>query len=156
MTQGDPLSPTIFNVVVDAVVSHWVMMALEEADKRGERGDEGRNQASLLYADYGMVASSDPRWLQCTFDALVRLFKLMGLQTNVGKTVSMVCQPCQAAGPKSEAAYGWKMTGKGVTYRERQKERVECGECGKEMAAGYLASHCMTQHGQAIEEHWSW
>ena len=24
VTQGDPLSPTIFNVVVDAVVQHWV------------------------------------------------------------------------------------------------------------------------------------
>ena len=24
VTQGDPLSPTIFNVVVDAVVRHWV------------------------------------------------------------------------------------------------------------------------------------
>ena len=23
VTQGDPLSPTIFNVVVDALVSHW-------------------------------------------------------------------------------------------------------------------------------------
>ena len=23
MTQGDPLPPTIFNVVVDAVVRHW-------------------------------------------------------------------------------------------------------------------------------------
>ena len=28
VTQGDPLSPTIFNVVVDAVVRHWVTMAL--------------------------------------------------------------------------------------------------------------------------------
>ena len=24
VTQGDPLSPTIFNVVVDAVVRHWI------------------------------------------------------------------------------------------------------------------------------------
>ena len=24
VTQGDPLSPTIFNVVVDAVIRHWV------------------------------------------------------------------------------------------------------------------------------------
>ena len=32
--QGDPLSPTIFNVVVDAVVRHWVTMTLEEAEKR--------------------------------------------------------------------------------------------------------------------------
>ena len=35
VTQGDPLSPTIFNVVVDAVLCHWVTMALEEAEKRG-------------------------------------------------------------------------------------------------------------------------
>ena len=46
VTQGDPLSPTIFNVVVDAVVRHWVTMALEEAEKRGERGKESRHQAA--------------------------------------------------------------------------------------------------------------
>ena len=28
VTQGDPLSPTIFNVVVDAVVRHWVTLPL--------------------------------------------------------------------------------------------------------------------------------
>ena len=35
VTQGDPLSHDIFNVVVDAVVRHWVTMALAEAEKRG-------------------------------------------------------------------------------------------------------------------------
>ena len=113
MTQGDPLSPTIFNVVVDAVVRLWVTMALEKAEKRGERGEEGRHQAALFYADNGMVASSDPRWLQWAFNALVSLFGRVGLQENVGKTVSMVCRPCQAAGTQSEAAYGRKMTGEG-------------------------------------------
>ena len=63
----------------------------------------------------------------------------------------MVFRPCQAAGTQSEAAYGRKMMGEEPTYRERQKERVACGECGKEMAAGLLASHWMTQHGQAKE-----
>ena len=43
VTQGDPLSPTIFNLVVDAVVRHWVTMALAKAEKRGERGDKGRH-----------------------------------------------------------------------------------------------------------------
>ena len=38
VTQGYPLSPTFFNVVVDAVVRHWVTMALQEAEKRGEGG----------------------------------------------------------------------------------------------------------------------
>ena len=31
VTQGDPLSPTIFNVVVDAVVRHWLLLATKEA-----------------------------------------------------------------------------------------------------------------------------
>ena len=29
MTQGNPLSPTIFNVVVDTVVHHWVSLVAE-------------------------------------------------------------------------------------------------------------------------------
>ena len=61
--QGDLLSPTIFNVVVDAVVRQWVTVIAEGAEERGERGQEGRHQNSLFYADNFMVASSDPRWL---------------------------------------------------------------------------------------------
>ena len=89
------------------------------------------HQTSLFYADNGMVASSDPHWLPWSFNALVGLFKRVGLQTNLGKTVSMVFRLCQAASNQSEAAYRRKMTGEGPTYRERQKERVKCGECGK-------------------------
>ena len=64
VTQGDPLSPTIFNVVVDSVVHHWVTLVVKDAEKRGGRGWEGRHQAALFYAYGGMVASSDPLWLQ--------------------------------------------------------------------------------------------
>ena len=53
--QGDPLSPTIFNVVVDAVVRHWVHGVVEEAEARQETGQEGRHQAVLFYVDNGMV-----------------------------------------------------------------------------------------------------
>ena len=35
MTQGEPLSPTIFNVVADAVVHHWISLVAE-----GEEGPE--------------------------------------------------------------------------------------------------------------------
>ena len=102
-----------------------------------------------------MVASSNPCWIQWAFNVLVSLFERVVLRTNVGKTVSMVRRQYQAAGTQLEAAYGRKMTGEGPTYRERQKEQVECGECGKEMVVGSLASHRMTQHGQAKEERWS-
>ena len=47
----------------------------------------------LFYADNGMIASSDPVWLQGAFNSLVGLFYRVSLQTNVGKTVDMVCHP---------------------------------------------------------------
>ena len=72
----------------------------------------------------------------------------MGLRTNVGKTFSLTYRPCPTAGNQSEEAYGLKMMGEGPTDQEREKERVKCGECGKEMAAGSLAFHRITQHGQ--------
>ena len=31
MTQGDPLSPTILNILVDAVVRKWLLIVAEEA-----------------------------------------------------------------------------------------------------------------------------
>ena len=60
VTQGDPLSPTIFNVVVDTVVRHWVDGLVDEAEEKGETGQEGRHQSAVFYADDGMVVSSDP------------------------------------------------------------------------------------------------
>ena len=117
VTQGDLLYPAIFNVVVDAVLRHWVTGVIADTEERGELGKEGRHQAALLYADDRMVASSDPRWLQGTFNTLVGLFDRVGLRTNVGKTVSMVCHPCQAAGKLTTEAYGRRVTGVGPTYR---------------------------------------
>ena len=96
VTQGDPLSPTIFNVVVNAVVRHWVNGIVKGADSRGETGREGQHQATLFYADNGMVVSSNPAWLQGAFTSMLGLFDRVVLWKNVGKTVSMVCHPCQA------------------------------------------------------------
>ena len=127
VTQGDLLSPTIFNVVVDAVVRHWVNGIMEQAEVRGEMGREGRHQATLLYTDYGMVTSLDPAWLLGAFTALVGLFDSVGLLTNVGKNVSMVCHPCQVgAGNRTEEAYGRSITGEGRSYADRKQERIEC------------------------------
>ena len=56
---------------------------------------------------------------------------------------NITCRPCPAAGNQSEEAYGRKMTGEGPTYWERKTEQVECGDCGKDMAAGSLESHQM-------------
>ena len=90
MTQGDPLSPTIFNVVLDDVVPNWVTVVIAGAEERGERGQKGRNQAALFYTYDGMVASYDPRWIQGAFNTRIGLFDRVGLRKNVRKTVGMV------------------------------------------------------------------
>ena len=48
-----------------------------------------------------MVALLDLRWLQGDFITLVSLLYRVGLWTNFGKTVGMVCFPLQAAGKQS-------------------------------------------------------
>ena len=61
-------------MVVDAVVRDRLLAMVEGVEERDERGQEGRHQADLFCADDGMVASSDPRWLQGVFNTLVSLF----------------------------------------------------------------------------------
>ena len=72
-------------MVVDAVVRHWLTIAVKEAERRGERGREVRHQAALFYADDGMIASSDPQWLQWAFTQLVGLFDRVGLKKTAEK-----------------------------------------------------------------------
>ena len=58
VTQGDPLSPTIFNVVVDTVVRHWIDGIVDEAGKREKR--ERRYNTSRRFFTPTTVWSS--RW----------------------------------------------------------------------------------------------
>ena len=60
VTQGYPFSPTIFNVVVDVVLRHWVYVVSEE-EKEVEEGPEGFGRdihrlMEYLYANDGILA----------------------------------------------------------------------------------------------------
>ena len=95
---------------------------MDEAKAKREMGQEGRHQSAVFYADDGMVIPSDHAWLQGAFNSLVAIFDIVGLLTNVGKTVSMVCHPCQAgARNRTEEEYCRRLTGKGRSYAERQR-----------------------------------
>ena len=119
---------------------------------------EGRDDTSWrFFADGGMVILSDPAWLQGAFSALVAIFDRVGLQTNVGKKVSMACHPCWAgSGNQTKAGYSWRVTGVWKTYAERQRERVAYGECGTVSAAGSMSSHLMTRHGKTARRQHLW
>ena len=90
MAQGDPLYPTIFNLVVDAVVRHWVSK-MEE----GEEGPEGWGREvkiciSFFYADNNLIDPTNLEWIQGTFDNLTVLFYRIWLWKNAGKMVDMI------------------------------------------------------------------
>ena len=89
VTQGDPLSPTIFNMVVGEGVRHWVTVTADSAEDRSRRRQEVRHQNNLLYHD-DIVTSSDLRCLQGDLSTSVGLFDRVGLKNSFGNTVGMV------------------------------------------------------------------
>ena len=56
VTQLYPISPNIFNIILDAVVRHCVAVMVERAGEQSGHGQEGRHQNSLFYLDDVMVA----------------------------------------------------------------------------------------------------
>ena len=67
---------------------------VEQAVGQDGHVQEVKHQSALFYADYSMVASSDPRWLQGGFSTLVGLFAQLVLKTHIGKSFGMVCRTC--------------------------------------------------------------
>ena len=73
VTQGYPLSPTIFNILVEAVVRNLMLLVSWGSGGRGGWGREVRHYAKFFYSNDGLVALTDPVWLQGEFDTLIGL-----------------------------------------------------------------------------------
>jgi hypothetical protein len=148
VTQGDIISPIIFNIVADAVIRHWLFtVSPEETDASDGLGDNITKRAALFYADDGLLASPDREWLQDAFTVLVDMFARVGLRTNTEKTQVMICTPGFIRTYYSTAAYKRKLSHQGDTYRQRKRRRTTCATCGKDLAEGSLLSHVRSQHG---------
>ena len=140
-TQGDTDSPIIFNIIIDAVIRKWT----EEKNNNTSR--------ALFYADDGLIENEDPDTLQQDLDLIIGLFEKVGLRTNESKTKFMVFRGPSAPKAISKQAYYRMVTGKGKTYNERRKERVQCTICGKEMCRGSLQRHMEKQHNLKPERY---
>ena len=69
------MSPTIFNVIVDAVNRNWVVVVggPQEGTVQG-LGESIQTLAVLFYTNDGIVASLESARLQGAFDVLTGLF----------------------------------------------------------------------------------
>ena len=91
--QGDVLSPTLFDIVVDAILREWhhqlpVLMAV-----------------LIYYADDGCLAGYSEIELQKGLDLLVDLFAQMGMKFNADKTKAMISVGTAPSRPHSNVAY---------------------------------------------------
>ena len=94
MTQGGPLSPTIFNLMVDAVIRDWLRQVVSaESARDGITSADIQQLLSCCYADDGLVLSRDPEMLQRVFDILTGLFDRVGLRTNTKKNAVTIMLP---------------------------------------------------------------
>ena len=67
VVQGDIISPTIFNIVCDAIIRAWILQVSpedrREAESRDGFGAFVRERLGQLYADDGLLASRNADWL---------------------------------------------------------------------------------------------
>ena len=143
VTQGGPLSPTLFNLLVDAVVREW-LRTLYGAQVSSEWAAQVRRELfAIFYVDDALVASRDPVTLQRAVDVLVALFECVGLRTNTKKTKVCTFVPGKIRTRLSTAAYSRRADGL-QSRKDWERRRVKCDKCGADLATSSLREHSRT------------
>ena len=141
-TQGGPVSPRIFNIMVDAVVREWLRQVLGDGAEVSE--NDIKRLLALFYIDDGYIASPEREFLQESMDILVDLFERIGLKTNANKTKAMTCLPGKIRTSHSEETY--VRTVSGIPKEDWSNREVKCDVCGIKLQASSLDEHLVTQH----------
>ena len=74
MTQGDPASPIIFNIVVDAMV--WAVLeevCIPQEAHHGMRWEAGESNV-VFYVDDRKIAGRDHEWVQDAVTVMIAMF----------------------------------------------------------------------------------
>ena len=133
-TQGDIISPTIFNIIVDAVIRVWTKQR------------ETETISVIFYADDGRLAGSNHQAIQQGMDDMKELFATVGLQMSESKTKAMISTGNDNYHRLSDEAYKRRMTGKGTSHREKMAEKVVCDKCNEMVTRQYLWTHMELKH----------
>ena len=104
MTQGDPVSPTLFHILVKTVVSLVLLELYVLQEAQNGLGWEAGKQEIMFYADDGHIVGQTHNWVQNKLPALVPMFERASLYKNLGNTNVMVCTPGFIWGQQGEAA----------------------------------------------------
>ena len=120
------MSPTVFNMVVEAVIRHWDTVVEINVSGLEGFGRKFHTLSSLFYEDYRILASPRPARLQGSLDVMAGMFDYVRLQINFDKMMGMICQPCRTYGILSEVSYMRRLTRVGTYFWGWQWERTQC------------------------------
>jgi ribonuclease HI/ribosomal protein S27E len=123
--QGDPVSPALFDFVMDLVVREFIALRPNSA-------------IPILYADDTCITGEDPVSLQDDLNALCACFARYGMTLNVGKTKYQVFLPPRNR--TSERNYA-----PGTTYADHKRRNVTCNICGAIVTMSALKRHQVTR-----------
>jgi hypothetical protein len=116
-TQGDIISGTLFNILIDAIIRHWY----EEVSLIETVGIARPDTHLMWYVDDSKLSGHDPLVIQQALDLLVDLFARTVMQDNTRKTKTMIVTGGRIIARQSTPAYKRRMTGEGDTHREKKR-----------------------------------
>ena len=144
--------PTLFNIILDAVVRATLQEICGPQEAQHGFGWSEGEHSICFYADGGRISGRDLIWVQTALTTMVRMFERVGFQTNLNKTKAMICTPGFIWGQQGAESYKRKATREGPTFRERKITRVICKDCGEKMSASYLRHHMERAHGRVLPQ----
>ena len=147
VTQGDPASPMIFNIVVDAVVRATLEVFCGPQEARHGVGWVAGKHNLIFCMDNRRIGGRDHIWVQYALTVSVAMFRRMVLGKNLDKTKALVCTPRYIWGECIEVAYKCRSTRDVETFGERKQARLSFKICGVTVAASSLRGHMVRQHG---------
>ena len=86
MTQGDPVYPTILNIVIYWEVRTTLLEFCGLQEAHHGLGWDGGEQDIVFYDDDGRITGRNPICVQGLSTTCMRMFEWVVLYTNLGKT----------------------------------------------------------------------
>lgn len=142
VTQGDIVSPMIFNIVVDTVVR----VVTKDIKEKNPTTPNSELTTNLYYADDGLIARCNSEQVQDTMNVTTDLFKRVGLQMNEDKTKVMVGDIGKLGTRICKEAYDHRNNESGMSYEERMKEKMTCPRCEASFQQKNLQRHMLMKH----------
>ena len=145
VTQGDVVSPTIFNIVIDAICRHAAQVVKHI---RTVQPDPTCTNTCIFYADDGFIGGESQTIVQQLIDVMALDFKTLGLSLNVLKTKSMTTISDRKGEKRGNTAY-WRTYGQDRIYSQAkwQNEQVKCPLCPRTVQRKRKQQHLQIKHG---------